>query len=445
MKISHALGIEGRESIAFVGAGGKTSAMFSLAGELTGPVLLSTSTHLGAWQADIADRHQIIHSKADLSIINSSFEGFLLLTGPPDENKRLHGLNGKILEVLGHICREKHIPLLIEADGARQRPIKAPADYEPVIPPWVNLVVVMAGLSGLGQPLSDSVVHRPELFSAITNLSPGDRIDVDDLVTVLRSERGGLKGIPTGTTRHLFLNQADDGHLASLGARIAHAVHDVYASTLIGSLQQGGDRGPIAAVHARTAGIILAAGSSERLGEPKQLMDWQGIPFVRQVAQNALEAGLSPVYVILGANQQSISASLKGLPVKIIHNPDWETGQASSMQAGLAALSDETDSAMFLLSDQPQTGSHLIRQLLERYAQNRSPITAPMVNGQRGNPVLFSQVTFKSLKEISGDQGGRKIFTRFEVDWLPWVDERALHDVDQPGDEMLLKQMFFTE
>jgi molybdenum cofactor cytidylyltransferase len=94
---------------------------------------------------------------------------------------------------------------------------------------------------------------------------------------------------------------------------------------------------------------------------------------------------------------------------------------------------------MFLLSDQPQIPSQLVFQLVERYRQNRNPITAPMVDGQRGNPMLFSRETFSALEKISGDRGGRAVINQFEVDWLDWIDRRILMDVDQEGDYERLK------
>jgi molybdenum cofactor cytidylyltransferase len=98
---------------------------------------------------------------------------------------------------------------------------------------------------------------------------------------------------------------------------------------------------------------------------------------------------------------------------------------------------------MFLLSDQPQVSLILIRQLIERYSINRFPITAPMVAGQRGNPVLFDKITFGSLMQVQGDRGGRAVFDKFPVDWLPWIDDRTLMDVDQEGDESALMDVFF--
>jgi molybdenum cofactor cytidylyltransferase len=99
---------------------------------------------------------------------------------------------------------------------------------------------------------------------------------------------------------------------------------------------------------------------------------------------------------------------------------------------------------MFLLSDQPQISSELIRQLMDRYFQNRKSITAPMVNGQRGNPLLFDRSAFSALAEVEGDRGGRAVINRFEVDWLPWIDNRILMDVDSPGDYERLLWAYFV-
>ena len=94
----------------------------------------------------------------------------------------------------------------------------------------------------------------------------------------------------------------------------------------------------------RTAGIILAAGESTRFGAPKQLLDWKGKPFVRQVAETALQAGLGPVVVVTGFHAADVESALNGLPVEIIHNPEYQQGQSTSIRAGVLAL---TPSALF--------------------------------------------------------------------------------------------------
>jgi len=190
------------------------------------------------------------------------------------------------------------------------------------------------------------------------------------------------------------------------------------------------------------AGVILAAGGSERLGEPKQLLQWHEEPFLVHIAHTALEAGLAPLILVTGADNQRVEAAVRELPMKIVFNSRWAQGQSTSMKTGLLALPEDCQAVMFLLSDQPQITSRLIRQLIERYKVNRAPITAPKVGSQRGNPVIFGYETFHALRRVTGDQGGRAILEQFEVDWLPWEDEQILLDVDDAEDLEKLRQAY---
>ncbi len=440
MNLPEAVGVRRGQALAFVGAGGKTSAMFALAHALQSPVVLTTTTHLGAWQAGLADVHQVCTSTTGINAIDFKHQKTLLITGPAGADQRLAGLQEDVLEALFQRCKELALPLLIEADGARQRSLKAPATHEPVIPEWVDGVVVMAGLAGLGQTLDRESVHRPEIFAQLSGCALGAPIRASHLHSVLSSEKGGLKGLPEGVRVSVFLNQAEGERLQGLGSMLAQALVDSYDRVLVGSLHEPGQEGPIFSVHTRAAGIILAAGGSERLGRPKQLLDWGGRAFVHQVALNALEGGLKPLIAVTGDAHERIEGALSDLPVICVHNSKWAKGQATSMRVGLSALPENTDNVIFLLSDQPQIGPHLIRQLRGRYAENRYPITAPMVRSQRGNPVLFSREAFNALRQVEGDRGGRAVFGQFEVDWLPWIDDRILLDVDEEGDyERLLE------
>ncbi|MBU4225189.1 MAG: nucleotidyltransferase family protein, partial [Chloroflexi bacterium] len=189
-------------------------------------------------------------------------------------------------------------------------------------------------------------------------------------------------------------------------------------------------------------GIILAAGEARRFGQPKQLLDYRGQPFVHAVAQTALKAGLAPVIVVTGANAEPVEAALKDLPVQIIRNVDWQSGQSSPIRAGLIALTpgpspikgEGGGAAIFLLADQPQVTPSVLRALVERHSLDLSPIVAPQVQGQRANPVLFDRVTFPDLLALSGDVGGRAIFSKHPVAYLPWHDDSLLLDVDTAED-----------
>ncbi|MEN6408780.1 MAG: nucleotidyltransferase family protein, partial [Anaerolineaceae bacterium] len=112
----------------------------------------------------------------------------------------------------------------------------------------------------------------------------------------------------------------------------------------------------------------------------------------------------------------------------------WQTGQSSSMKIGLANLPENCGSAVFMLSDQPQTPVTLVRRLVEAHERNLSAVVAPMVDGRRGNPVLFDRDTFEEMRGIQGDVGGRGIFSKVAVEWLPWNDPAQLLDVDTEED-----------
>lgn len=419
--------------------------MFALAKNCSGPVILTTTTHLGAWQAPLAEEHVILTPGEALSIQLSESFHTLLLTGPAGKDDRLAGLEPRQLEALRMICFEQGIPLLIEADGARQRSLKAPADHEPVVPEWVDRVIVTAGLEGLGQQLEETTVHRPERFAALSGLAMGDRITGDALIKVLGSEKGGLKGVPRSARRTLFLNQVETLGLQAEAGWIAAALTDEYQEVVIGSLQQPGANGPIFSVHSWVAGVILAAGGSQRLGRPKQLLEWHGIPFISKVVQNALEAGLTPLIVVTGAESEAVSAALAGLPVTIVHNPDWQAGQSTSLRAGLQALPEKCQAALFLMSDQPQVSPVLIRSVVETFYTQRLPIAAPRIAGRRANPVLFAREVFEVLKTIQGDQGGRAVFEQYKAAWLDWADERAALDVDDEAAYERLKRVYFSD
>ena len=442
MKLAQALGLRPGETVAFTGAGGKTGAMFGLARELGGTIILTTTTHLGAWQAGLADQHIIVNGIEDIPPIESDQPQILLFTGPVNAENRLTPLPEDVLTEVHSRCTKIGIHFLIEADGARKRPLKAPAPYEPVVPDWVDLVVVVAGLSGVGKPLTEEWVHRPALFSGLTGLALGERISCQNLVDLLSSEAGGLQGIPAGARRVCFLNQADHALTQAMAQRMARQLSGIYERVLIGSLEKPAEDEPVFAVHSQIAGVILAAGGSERLGVPKQLLDWGGSPFITQIIKNALESRLMPLIVVTGAGHAEIEKACRDFPVRIVHNERWAEGQATSMQLGLAALPEDCQGVVFLLSDQPQVSPLLIRGLIERFSAHRNPITAPQIAGRRGNPVLFARETFDALRSVTGDRGGRAVMQQFKVDWLPWVDDRALLDVDQEGDLARLRSAY---
>jgi molybdenum cofactor cytidylyltransferase len=435
MNLSQALRLSRIPVVAFVGGGGKTTALFQLARELPPPVIVTATTHLHVNQVKLADSHWIAEKPEDLTAFEENLKGVMLITGSMDGD-RTQGVNKNIIDWLCTKSGFHDLPLLIEADGSRQHPLKAPAEHEPVIPDFVETVVVVAGLSGLGKTLTDELVHRPEIFARLSGLAIGEIIMSEALFRVLTHPAGGLKSIPAQAQRVALLNQADTPELQAQGKGLAERLISFYQSVVIASLQDS----CIHSVHEAVAGVILAAGEARRYGQPKQLLDYHGQPFVRAVAQTALAAGLAPVVIVTGANADRVEASITDLPVIIVRNEEWKKGQSTSIQAGLHTFPIGTGSCIFLLADQPQVTPTVLRALVDRHCLDLSPIIAPQVMGQRANPVLFDRATFPNLLSLTGDVGGRAIFSKYPVTYLPWHDEGLLTDIDTPEDYRQLRE-----
>jgi molybdenum cofactor cytidylyltransferase len=462
MKLIRALRYSIPVSVAFVGAGGKTTAIFRAARELLAAdqggllsrtVLVTTSTHFGTWQAKFADEVKAVNSIQDIQKLGKELHGIVLLFGD-ENNDRLSGLAPNVMEAVHRLVKEQNLPLLIEADGAHTRPLKVPAEYEPAIPEFVEVVVVVAGVSGLGKPLTDEWVHRPERFTEITGLLPGENITSEPFVKMLLSKKGGLKGIPAQARRLVLLTQADSPELQSQAKTIGEKLLPAYQSSIISSLSSADAKIPakedqtceretiIHAVIEQIGGVILAAGSSSRFGEPKQLLTWKGKPLLWHVAQNAIKSRLSPVLVVVGFSAEKVQSATKDLPVRIVNNSEWMNGMSTSIKAGLTGLSGDVGGVVFLQADQPQIPQSLISSLVEAHRASMNPIIAPQINGQRGNPVLFDVDTFPDLLRIDGDMGGRALFSRYRVEWVTWHDPNLLLDIDSPEDFQTFLQRY---
>ncbi len=440
MKLTEALRLDSSPFpdfvVSLVGSGGKTTALFKLARELLSAgnprILITATTHLGAWQIPLADHHLIVLSSQ--GTIELPPGGVILVTGEV-ENERTTPVIDSVLEWLHKKSNEQSIPLLIEADGSRQKPLKAPARHEPPIPEFTDLVVHVSGLSALNKPLDENLIHRAEIFSELTGLSISDNITVETLTKYLTHPEGAMKNIPPRAKRIALLNQADTPELLSICGILFKEISALFDAVVAGSIQNDEIY-----LFERTAGIVLAAGASSRFGQPKQLLDWNGKSFARHVTETALHAGLEPVVVVTGSHHKDVESQLLDLPVQIVHNEDYETGQSSSIKRGINSLPSNAGSAIFLLADQPQIPVEVIRALTESHTRERQSILAPLVlEERRANPVLFDRVTFHDLLQLEGDMGGRGIFDKHKVSYLPWHDDILLFDVDTADDYERLK------
>ena len=449
MQLSQALRISSGDVVAFVGGGGKTTAMFQLARALTQTerqkmrVLITTSTRIFAAQIKLAPAHISFNpSQQNLIDILPRLEaaieqhGQVLLIGQADpDSGKAFGVSPEVVDALA--ATGQFDVILNEADGSRMRPFKAPAGHEPVIPSTTTVVVPVVGLDALNLPLTDEHVHRAELVHRLSGTPLEHPISPETITTVLGHAQGGLKNVPAQARVIPLLNKVDDAARLAAGRAIAARLleNDAIDSVVLGTVREA--TRPIVEVQGRVGIVILAAGGSSRFGSPKQLATWAGKTFLEQTADTALAVqGVQQITVVLGAEVEQSQRLLEKHPVQIVINPRWAEGQSTSMRAGLVAQADNLSSLVFMLVDLPRVTPEIITALIERHRQSLAPIVWPEFEGRRGNPVLFDQALFPDLAHIQGDTGGRPLIQAFQsrAERVVVATSAVVQDFDRPED-----------
>jgi molybdenum cofactor cytidylyltransferase len=182
--------------------------------------------------------------------------------------------------------------------------------------------------------------------------------------------------------------------------------------------------------------IILAAGESSRMGQPKQKLQYKGKSLLQNAIDSALTSACELVVVVLGSHMDDILPEIKNEPVTIIQNQQWQEGMASSIRVGITELEKNTsiDSVIIMLCDQPFVDAALLNNLVQKKQENEKGIIASSYKNTLGVPVLFSRNYFPHLLLLQGQEGAKKIISRFEYDvsTIPFVTGAI--DIDTPED-----------
>ena len=155
--------------------------------------------------------------------------------------------------------------------------------------------------------------------------------------------------------------------------------------------------------------ILLAAGESNRMGQPKQLLPFGQSTIVERTLDNLLNSAVSETIVVLGYREGEIRKTIAGKPVKIVINPDYQQGMSASIIAGLKQIDKKARAVLIALGDQPFVDSQTINSLVEAFIANNRGIIIPVYQGRKGNPVIFAIKYKDELLNLKGDIGGREI------------------------------------
>lgn len=244
-----ALGLGETPRVAFVGSGGKTTALFQLAKEYASPVIVTATSRLEIFQAKLADHHfQFDESLGWDRSMPISLSGITLFSGTKSM-RSVAGLKENPLQEVLSLADKANMPLLIEADGSRRHPLKAPDEHEPPIPKFVDTVVVVAGLSALGKPCTADWVHRPEIYSQRAGLQLGAPISMTAMKNVLCHPHGGLKNIPSHARKIALLNQADTPDLCKIAEQLSHRLLASFDRVVVSALNSNTDAPYISGIY----------------------------------------------------------------------------------------------------------------------------------------------------------------------------------------------------
>jgi molybdenum cofactor cytidylyltransferase len=183
------------------------------------------------------------------------------------------------------------------------------------------------------------------------------------------------------------------------------------------------------------AGVLLAAGMSTRMGRNKLFLEIDGRTVLARAIDTAMAAGLDPLLVVVGHEEERVRAALAGTGARAVHNPDYAAGMNTSLRTGIAAVPDEARAAVVMLADMPLVDSTMIRTLVERWRASGTPLAISRYGDVVAPPTVYGAALFPELRGLSGQGCGKAVIKRHrgEEIAIDWPAER-LADLDVPDD-----------
>ncbi|MGH9406194.1 MAG: nucleotidyltransferase family protein [Terriglobia bacterium] len=191
------------------------------------------------------------------------------------------------------------------------------------------------------------------------------------------------------------------------------------------------------------AGVVLAAGESQRMGRDKPLLTYQQRPFLEAILEKLAAAGITERIVVLGYHADKIRAAVRMQGAKIIDNPHYRLGQTSSLQAGLREIGTGTAAGVLLcLVDHPAVEPRVISELVAAFERTGAPLIVPVSEGRRGHPVLIARALFAELLALTPDCGANVVLAKYRdaACEVTVQDRGILLDIDTPEDYRALAE-----
>lgn len=183
----------------------------------------------------------------------------------------------------------------------------------------------------------------------------------------------------------------------------------------------------------KTAILILAAGSSSRMGTPKQLLPYKSTTFLGYTIEQAKQSRADATFCVLGANAEPIKKSIESYQIETIYNPDFKNGLSSSIVVGVKELQHNFDTILIMLADQPNINFNYLNKLIKTSVENPSKIIASNYQNKIGVPAIFPKKYFNHLLELKRDKGARNILNNNKSDIIK-MPPFNLTDIDTKED-----------
>lgn len=440
MEIRHGLELAPGDVVSFVGAGGKTSALFRLAGELIAQgwrVISTTTTRIAQDELRLAPQQVGFgHGMQLPDTLPAQVEQHrhIFVFSKIEADGKVRGVRPAWLDT--HLARAAYLDaLLVEADGSRRLPMKAPLPHEPAIPASSTVVIPVMGLDALGLPLDEKHIYGAEIIHNATGHPAGRPVTTRLMAAVLMSPQLGLKNIPRQARVIPLLNQTTPELLPQAREIAAFALTDQNIERVLIGAVHGTD--PIREIQRRVGAIVLAAGDSRRMGQPKLLLPWGPSTIIRSVCERIASCGLHEIVVVAGEQMEAIQQQVADLPVRVIYNPEHAEGEMlSSLAQGLQSIWHSSSACMVVLGDQPEIKPDVFSLILSAYSQGLGRIIAPTYQSRRGHPVLIDSAFWQAMIDLPPGKAPRDMLSAHEqhIHQIAVDTEAVLSDIDTPED-----------